>query len=324
MPTIGLILSAITVTQPITPMDTQTSQFLEEFAKVFSSLDNLPLSEQRATIKEMFRIPESQLEQVASFENIVVNGTNGDIPVRIFSPSSNGPLPIIVFFHRGGWVYGSVDESERICRKLANEIGAIVASVEYKLSPEHKFPIPLEDCYDATKWLVQNAATFSGNAAQVILCGESAGGNLAAAVALKARDTKEFSVARQLLLYPVLTMELDEQRYENSPDKSLLTYDNMTFFIDSYLSSGADLENPYAAPIKSHDLTRLPACFVVTAEFDALKHEGQEYAEVLGKFGVDTLYKCYPGVIHGFLDLPLADEVKQDAMADIVAWVKSL
>lgn len=318
--------SEITLPSKSTALDPEIREFLKQFSQMFSSIEHLSIPDQRKTIKEMFAVPKSQLEQVASVEDKTITGKNGPIHIRFFNPKNTGPLPIIVFFHRGGWVYGSVDESETICRRLANETGSIVAAVEYRLSPEHKFPVPLEDCYDATKWIIKNAASFKvpGNSHQVILCGESAGGNLAAAVTLMSRDKKEFSLVGQLLVYPVLTDDLNPKYYEESPDKSLLSLENMQFFVSAYLSTPSDGNHPYASPLKSNNFAHLPPTFIITAEYDALKHEGAQYGENLQKAGNKIKTKCYPKVIHGFLDLPLSESVKKEAIKDISAWTKSI
>lgn len=305
-------------------LSTETAAFLIAFAQMFSSIEHLSIPEQRAAIKQMFQVPEDQLEPVAKVENKIISGRNGPIPLKIYTPEKEGPLPIIVFLHRGGWVYGNLDEAEVICRRLTNEMGVIVASVEYRLSPENKFPIPLEDCYDATEWVVNNASSLSGNPSKIIIAGESAGGNLATAVSLMSRDKNAFKLAGQILMYPVLTTDLNPVSYENSPDKYLLSFENMQFFINSYLKTPADGENPYASPLKSTNLSGLPPCFIITAEHDALKVEGKAYAEALQNAGVKTEIKCYKDVVHGFLDLPLAEETKAEARADIKTWLNSL
>lgn len=306
-------------------LDSQTEEFLKNFSQLFASLSNFSIPEQRATIKEMFVVPESELEPIAISEDLIVPGKNGSIKIRLFYPKKEGPLPLILYFHRGGWVYGSIEESEVICRRLANETGSIVIAVEYRLSPENKFPVPLEDCYDATKWVVNNASSLkvAGNKEKVTVCGESAGGNLAAAVALLARDRSEFTVASQLLIYPILTADLEKEHYDNCPDKSLLSYENMEFFLDAYLSSSVDRVNPYAFPLNSNDLSKLPSCFLITAEHDALKHEGKRYGEKLREAGVTVEENCFPGVIHGFLDLPLADSIKKEAINVIKNWINA-
>jgi acetyl esterase len=266
----------------------------------------------------------SAMESVAKVEDREADGRDGPVHVRIFSPKTEGPLPVIVYYHGGGWVYGNIESSEAFCRKLANVTGAIVASVEYRLAPEHKFPIPLHDCYDATKWVAKNAGAFLGDPNKLVVCGDSAGGNLAAAVALMNQKEKAFSIAGQLLIYPILTTDLIQEYYDDSPDKAIISLQNMQFFIDAYLSSPEDSKNPYAAPLKSKNLAQLPSCFIVTAEYDALKHEGARYREALDLAGTQVQHKCYPGVIHGFLGFPLAESVREEAMGDIKDWVNDL
>lgn len=305
-------------------LDSATASFLDKFSKAFASIAHLSIPEQRAEIKEMFCVPKEQLERIEHIENKVIAGRHGPIPVRIFKPAHKGLMPVLIYFHRGGWVYGSLDESEGICRRLANHIGAIVVAVEYRLAPEYKFPVPLEDCYDASKWVAENASSFLGDPNQLILCGESAGGNLAAAVALMVRETKQFSVARQLLIYPALTNELNPEHYHNSPDKSLLSIENMEFFFNAYLSVPSDGNNPYVSPLKEKNFAGLPPCFIITAEYDALKYEGKSYEAALRNAGVPVKIKCYPKVIHGFLDLPLAEDVQREAIKDIGAWTTGL
>jgi acetyl esterase len=304
-----------------TPMDSETTAFLETFGAFFDSIKHLPIAEQRATLAKAPKHKVSEMEPIAKTEDKAIPGRNGPINIRLYSPKTEGPLPIIVYYHGGGWVYGSLDNSEAFCRRLSNHTGALVASIEYRLSPEHKFPIPLHDCYDATKWVAENASTLQGNPNKLIVCGDSAGGNLAAAVALMNQEKKLFPIAGQLLIYPVLTTDLEKQYYDESLDKRLISYENMQFFIDAYLSSPEDGKNPYAAPLKAKNLSNLPSCFVMTAEYDALKYEGARYKAALSKAGTKAQYKCYNGVIHGFLSFPPAEAARAEAMDDIKAWV---
>lgn len=298
-------------------MDSDTTALLDNVVKTFASFENLSIPEQRAKIKEIFCPPKESLEPINRVEDRLIAGKYGKILIRLFFPKNEGPLPVIVFLHRGGWVFGSLDECEGLCRHLANQTNSIVAAVEYRLAPENKFPIPFQDCLDATEWVCQNAPSFSGDKTKIIIAGESAGGNMAAAVALNFRDHYELKLAGQLLFYPVLTSDLDKKLYDESPDKALLSYENMQFFLSAYLNSPEDGENPYVSPLKSKNLASLPPCFIITAEFDALKTEGAKYAEALKHAGVPVKIKCYPKVIHGFLDLPIAEQVKAEAFADI-------
>jgi acetyl esterase len=304
-----------------TSLSLEATAFLEGFSQVFASIEHLPIPEQRAAIKKIFHIPQDHLMNILKVEDKTIVGRNGEIPLRIYTPKIGSDLPVIVNLLRGGFVFGSVDEAETVCRQLSNTTGAIVISVEYRLAPEHTFPIPLEDCYDATLWASKNASSFSGNPDKVIICGESAGGNLAAAVALMNRDQNQISLAGQLLLYPVLTTGLNPECYEMSPDKHLLSFENMAFFLNAYLKNPQDKENPYAAPLKSKDLSNLPTILIITAEHDALKHEGEAYFEALKEAGVSAEHSCYLDVIHGFIDLPIAKATRNEALQEIKAWV---
>ncbi len=305
-------------------LDPETAAFLKGFAMRFNAVKDLPVAKQREIMEKMPPIKISDIEPVAKVEDKVVDGRNGPIKMRVYSPKTEGSLPIIAYYHGGGWIYGGIEQSDKFCRRLANSTGAIVASIEYRLSPEHKFPIPLHDCYDATKWIAKNASTFLGDPSKLIVCGDSAGGNLAAAVALMTKEEKAFPISGQLLIYPVLTTDLVKENYDSSPDKSLISFKNMEFFINAYLASPEDGKNPYAAPLQSKNLSQLPNCFIMTAEYDALKHEGARYSNALNEAGTKTELKCYPGVIHGFLSFPLAEAVRVEAMNDIQAWVARL
>lgn len=185
-------------------LDVEVVSFLNEFSKILASTEGLF---QREIIKEIFYIPKDQIESIERIDKVVL-GRHGSINVRLFSPKCEGYLPIIIYFYRGGWCYGNIEENEAICKKLANETGSIVAIIEHSMFPECKLPIPLEECYDATKWIVENAPTFLGDPNKVILCGEGVGGDLAAEVALMVLNTKEFTVAGKLLIYPVMTSDL--------------------------------------------------------------------------------------------------------------------
>lgn len=307
-----------------TSLSMEATAFLQGFSQVFASIGHLPIPKQRAVIKKLFQIPQDRLTHILKVEDKTITGRHGEIPLRIYTPKIGTNLPVIVYLHRGGFVYGSLDEAEMICRELSNTTGSIVISVEYRLAPEYTFPIPLEDCYDATLWASENASSLSGNPEKIIICGESAGGNLAAAVALMSRDEKQLTLAGQLLIYPVLTTHLNPVNYEMSPDKSLLSLENMEFFLNSYLNNPQDKENPYAAPLKCSNLGGLPLAFIITAEHDALKHEGEAYAEALSEAGVCTEHACYLDVIHGFLDLPIAKATRNQALQDIKVWVNTI
>jgi acetyl esterase len=200
-------------------------------------------------------------------------------------------------------VIGSLDTHDSLARGLANTGGCVVVSVDYRLAPEHKFPCAAEDAYAATRWAAEHAAEVGGDGSRLAVAGDSAGGNLAAAVALMARDRGGPALALQILIYPVTDRDFDTPSYLNKGEGYGLTRSGMQWFWNHYLSGDDDLANPYAAPLRAPDLAGLPPALVITAEYDCLKDEGDAYAERLREAGVPTRHSSYDGMIHGFMTL---------------------
>lgn len=293
-------------------------EFFKAFTMLLASSQTMTLPESREASKKFFS-QGAVFEPVSKVQNISIPGPDhNQIPLRIFAPESSEALPIVVYFHGGGWAFGSIDQSEPFCRKLVNRARCIVVSVDYRLAPENPFPNGLHDCYAATQWAVANAASFGGNPEKLVVAGESAGGNLAAAVAMMSRDQAGPDIKYQLLLYPVTTSDLDENVYKVSADQYFMSFDAMRMFWGFYLSNPADGDNPYASLLKSNNLTNLSPAFIVTAEFDPLQKEGEAYATKLKQANVPTRYKCYQGAVHGFLNLPVKELPElNEALKDI-------
>ena len=207
-----------------------------------------------------------------------------------------------VWFHGGGWVVGSIETNDPTCRALANRSGSIVVSVDYRLAPEHRFPVPLDDCYAATEWAAANAASFGGDTSRLGVAGSSAGGNLAAAVALRARDEDGPRLVHQSLICPVVDNDFERPSYVENAEGYGLSYDTMRYFWDCYVSSEADATNPYVAPMAADDLSGLASAFVLTCEYDPLRDEGEAYAERLREAGVPTVLSRYDGQIHALFN----------------------
>ena len=243
-------------------------------------------------------------DDVAEVTNRTIPGPHGEIPIRIYRPNVEGggaePLPCLLYFHGGGWVLGTVDSTDAICRATANRAGCVVVSVEYRLSPEHKFPVPLDDCYAATTWIASNGTEIGVDGARLAVGGDSAGGNLAAAVSIRARDEAGPSLRMQLLVYPVTNHDFTTPSYTENADGYLLTQDMMRWFWDHYLAGPKDGKNPLASPLLAKDLSGLPPALVITAEFDPLRDEGEAYAAALTAAGVSVTKQRYPGMIHAF------------------------
>ena len=266
---------------------------------------------------------EGEVRQVAKVENRSIPGPAGEIPVRIYWPEGEGPRPVLVYYHGGGWVVCSLDTHDGTCRSLCADARAIVVSVDYRMAPEAKFPAPLDDCYAATVWSHENAAALGGDPARFAIGGDSAGGNLAAAVALAARERGGPAIVHQLLVYPVTDHRFDTQSYSDNGKDYFLTTEQMQWFWNHYLRGPEDAADPLASPLRAKDLSGLPPATVITAEFDPLRDEGRAYAKRLGEAGVPTKDLLYEGVIHGFFGMTaLIDQGKQ-AMDDACAELRA-
>ena len=240
-------------------------------------------------------------QPVAKVEDRHIPGPASDLPARIYTPLGDGPFATLVYFHGGGWVIGSIETHDGICRAIADVAGAIVVSVDYRLAPEHPFPAASEDAYAATRWVAEHAARLGAGDTRIAVAGDSAGGNLATVVCLMARDRGGPALAWQLLLYPITDYQLDTASYRDYAEGHLLTRDAMAWFWRHYLSGGADREHPYVSPLRAPSLAGLPPALIITAECDPLRDEGEAYARRLAESGVPVTATCYPGMVHGFV-----------------------
>jgi acetyl esterase len=233
-------------------------------------------------------------------------GPAGPIPLRLYrgqGVAKDGPQPALVFFHGGGWVIGDLESHDQVCRALANATPCIVVSVDYRLAPEHKFPAAAEDAIAATQWIATNAARLGIDAGRLGVGGDSAGGNLAAVVALGARDRDGPRLAFQLLVYPAADMRMDWPSAERHAQQLPLTRAAMDWFIAHYLRSAADEADWRASPLRASSLKGLPPALIVTAGFDPLCDEGEAYAKALRAAGVPVVHQLFEGQIHGFLTM---------------------
>ncbi|HEY5637873.1 MAG TPA: alpha/beta hydrolase [Burkholderiales bacterium] len=242
--------------------------------------------------------------EVAEARLAICPGPGGPIALRVYRAAradAKAPLPVLVYFHGGGWVIGDLDTHDVVCRELANGAQCSVVSVDYRLAPEHRFPGAVEDCIAATRWVAANAATLAIDPARIAVGGDSAGGNLAAVVALEARDNKGPKLVHQLLVYPATDQRLGHPSIDRNGEGYMLTKKGMQYFRGHYLPNEADWTNWRASPSFAKTLAGLPPALVITAGFDPLVDEGREWAGRLAKDGVETAYHDYPDMIHGFL-----------------------
>ena len=251
----------------------------------------------------------------------VVEAGDVSIPIRIYRPNPNPNLPVLCFFHGGGWVVGSLNGSDHVCRRIVQATGMIVVATEYRLAPEHKFPEPLDDCFAVTKWASENASSFGGDGSKLTVIGDSAGGNLAAAVALKARDEGAPAIQRQVLIYPVTSAV--GVYPEDVRDAPILTQLDMQYYIKHYIRDEADRTNAYVAVLSAESHKNLPPALIITAQYDPLRAEGFAYAEALQKAGVATTYSEYKGMIHAFLSFPKFAPPAKDAYAEIGNYLRA-
>jgi acetyl esterase len=228
------------------------------------------------------------------------SSASGDpIPIRIYTPAGDGPFPVYVNYHGGGWVIGDLDTADAACRDLCNTAGCVVVSVDYRMAPEHLYPAAVDDCYTAVCWAADNMGEINGNG-KLAVGGESAGGTLAAVVCLKARDENGPRIDFQLLAYPVTDCDFTRQSYQDNGEGYILDTATMGWFWDYYCPDVEMRKEPHASPIRADDLSNLPPALVVTAEFDPLRDEGMAYAAALSAAGNSAEGICYDGLVHDF------------------------
>jgi len=293
-------------------LDPQARALLDQAnAMGMPPLHTMSVPEARASLAAMASL-QGEPQSVAKIVNRQAPGPAGDVPVRLYTPAGQAPFPALVYYHGGGWVLGGLDTHDGVCRQMASSAGCLVLSVDYRLAPEHKFPAAAEDAYAALQWVATNADGLGVDPARIAIGGDSAGGNLAAVVALMARDRGTPAVAFQLLVYPVTDSACDTASYRDNADGYFLTKDAMLWFWNHYTRDAADRRNPYAAPLKAQDLRGLPPALVMTAEFDPLRDEGEAYAARLREAGVPVQLTRYHGMIHGFFGMSaLLDQAKE-------------
>ena len=240
---------------------------------------------------EMWRVEEHNIEE-----------TDARARLRVLVPIEN-PIGMLIYYHGGGWVLGSIDEYDTVARKLAERTSCAVVLVDYRLAPEHRYPAGVDDSYAALKWVGDHIIDITGREVPLIVIGDSAGGNLAAVMAIRARDRNGPSIALQILVYPVTDADFDRPSYTDPENQLLLTRDGMIWFWDHYLPDPSRRTEPDASPLRSEDLSGLPPAVVLTAEHDVLRDEGESYYSRLREAYVSADLRRYTGQMHGFFTL---------------------
>ena len=296
------------------PLHPQAQAVADFYAAMRTTpFEELPPSEARA-LYSAGQIPSTEV--VHEIREIMA----GTIPCRLYRPSAQTNLGLLVFFHGGGWVIGDLNSHDGVCRSLANKSGHAVLAVDYRLSPEHKFPAAFDDCVTALQWAYNNAASLGIDNTRMAVGGDSAGGNLAAAVAL----TEVVPLKFQMLIYPAVDMRMESPSINENANAPILTKSVMTWFVDHYMNSDADRLNMSASPIVASDelLKRMPPAIVITAQFDPLRDEGEAYGKRLVENGVSATITRYNGAFHGFFNMITMLDDAQSAHAQASTLLK--
>ena len=294
----------------------------EKLANTTAPQWRLPIEQVRSSFRAFWSpaVTGAPVE-VASVENRTVDTESGPVRVRVFTPEADGRVPIMMYFHGGGYVKGGLDETDVFCRRLARTTGYIVVSVEYRLSPEHPYPAALDDAYASCLWAYENAEELGGTSDSFSVSGESAGGNLAAVTGMLARSEEKIEIRSQILLQPVVDFTLSFPSIGMPATECLVPRGDLAWYYEEYFSG--DTRDFRVSPIFAGDLSGLPPALIITAEHDTLRDEGKAYADRLQAAGVPAQYSCYDGMIHGFLLLTgLVDEAQQ-AIDEIAAFTKA-
>jgi acetyl esterase len=305
------------------PLDPQMQAVRDQ-----SERDNVPplytmsLADARAADLASIRQGGGAPEPVYEVTNLKIPGPGGALPLRLYRPAGRRPLPALLYFFGGGWVLGTIDTADGVCRSLANSCGALVVVVGYRLAPEHRFPAAIDDCYAAVRWVAEHAAGIGADPARLAVGGDSAGGNLAAGVALRARADGPPLVG-QLLVYPNTDQLADDPSMRAADDRFLFNRHSVAWYRQYYLTNPGDAAHPLASPLRARSLAGLPPALVITAEYDPLRDQGEAYAGRLADEGVQVQLSRYPGMAHGFFTMAGTVDASRAAIAQAAATLRA-
>ncbi|MFF8387020.1 alpha/beta hydrolase [Streptomyces kanasensis] len=287
-------------------------------------LYEMTLAEARAADLAAVQDAAGTPEPVREVFDEVIPGPAGTLPVRVYRPGADhGPLPVLVYFFGGGWTLGSIETSDAICRSLTNAAGCLTVAVGYRLAPENKFPAAVEDCFAGLRWTAEHAARLGGDPSRIAVGGDSAGGNLAAAMTLLARDAGGPALLAQLLVYPNTDYHADTPSRRENTDALLFNDKSVQWYWDNYLTSPEEGGNPLVSPLRASCHAGLPQALVITAEYDPLRDEGEQYARRLRDSGVPVESTRYPGVAHGFFAMSGALDAGGRALDQAAAYLRA-
>ena len=283
----------------------------------------VPVSSTRSFSQQQLAIA-AEMAPIHSVTDRYIPGDTADIHVRIFRPNDSKHLPCIIYFHGSGWTLGFIDLFNPCLSMLSKESESIVIAVNYQKAPEHPFPTPFNDCYASLDWVVKNSQSLGIDLDNISVAGDSAGGNLAAAVALRCRDENLIELASQLLIYPCIDRDFSTPSYSKFAEGYGLTSKAMEWFWDQYLQNPTDSKNPYACPARATTLKGLPPTVLITAQYDPLTSDGERYRDRLIDDGIQVSFKEFEGVIHGFFRAPEITPVSNEAITFVAHELKKL
>jgi len=304
------------------PLDPQAQKVVDALA----ALNLKPIKDSTpAEAREAMRTRTAALgpvEDVPAVADHRVPVAGGEITVRLYAPAGVGPHPVLVFYHGGGWVIGDLYTHDGLCRSIVNAAGCAVAAVDYRLAPEFKYPVPVEDSYTALRWVVSNAARLGLDSARLAVGGDSAGGNLAAVMALLARDRRGPRILLQILIYPVTSHDFGTKSYQENATGYVLTTEDMRWFWRHYLAREEQGQEIGASPLRAKSLADLPPALVITAECDPLRDEGDAYAARLRDAGVPVTLTQYAGMFHGFVRMTRILDAARSSLDEVAAALR--
>jgi acetyl esterase len=309
------------------PLDPAAKSVIEMLEQTMPRVEQFEKAEDLRAVLAATAFEAPPPDPIARVEQHVAPGADGmGVVVRVYWPSDDMALrPGVLFFHGGGWVIGDLDSHDGLCRRLANEVDAVVVSADYRRAPEHKYPAAAEDCYSALLWMVGQAADLGIDHHRMAVAGDSSGGNLAAVTALMARDRRGPSVAFQVLIYPVIDSTSARHEYASKSENAsgyFLHTESMEWFRQQYLPDEQAGEEPYCSPSRALSLAGLPEAFVLTAEFDPLRDEGEHYGELLKTAGVPVTIHRARGMFHGYFTMDTMLDSAKGAQQMVVAQMR--